>query len=368
MSAQVYTPPSLASDTALAKKRQFAEERAARLRDPRQRCMGIDQAALSEQVRERRALEGVEKDREQYFALQAVTMDQHAVALQREADTLRREREKDMVDFRGTFQKRELAREWDLNDPARLKTDLPARVHDADPRCSTSSLQKFEGEDLDRRNRLRAQQDQMRTWTEQQVDEKNMRKWMERDHTRQYEDRAEDMAFRTYQIESNIAQQRRQVAVNNAEFNRALTEQKRREKLAERHNNTRKNLAEIENLINSDMLTEDPPTTHGPDFKGMTLERRAAVQAEQESQRQQRAQARAEADAAERQRDAVELNQIRMATLLDRQRERERREERKQIGEERLRQAGEAQERKQTLDKVYENAISDEYFVYGKCL
>ena len=51
-------------------------------------------------------------------------------------------------EFRALHQQPNARREWDLYDPDYLKKDKPARVHDDDPRCGISSLQKFDGEDL----------------------------------------------------------------------------------------------------------------------------------------------------------------------------------------------------------------------------
>ena len=51
-------------------------------------------------------------------------------------------------EFRSLHQQPSARREWDLYDPDSLKKDKPARVHDDDPRCGISGLQKFDGEDL----------------------------------------------------------------------------------------------------------------------------------------------------------------------------------------------------------------------------
>ena len=51
-------------------------------------------------------------------------------------------------EFRALHQQPSSRREFDLYDPDALKKDKPARVHDDDPRCGISSLQKFDGEDL----------------------------------------------------------------------------------------------------------------------------------------------------------------------------------------------------------------------------
>ena len=354
------------NDDALRKKQQFAVERAQRLRDPRLRCLGIDKAALDEQVKEKKAMQELEKQRDTFYAQQSLAMDQHAVALQQEADRLRIERERDVVRFRDTFQKKSMGREFDLQDPNHLKHDVPARVNDADPRCGPASMQAFDGEDLAHKGRVSAQREQQRRWALQQADEKLMKKWVEKDITRAYEDRSEEMSNRTFMIDRSIADQRRQMAASTAEFNRALAEQKRKEREADKIRSTQKNLVEVENMLNSDLLCEQPAATHGADFKGMTATQRQAILQTQEQQRDARRRAQLEAAEAAKESDTQEALQARMAILLDRQRERERRETAKHVASERQQQATEAGHRKKELDALYANQVTDEYFVFGQ--
>lgn len=363
------------SHSALEKKRQFATERAARLTDPRMRVMGIDRAALDEQIKEKEATAKVEKERNDFFDTQAMLMDKHAQVLQREVDEVRRTREREIKEFRDTFQKRDASREWDLNNPKRVVSSLPGRVADDDPRCGPSSLQKFEGEDLDFKNRKQAQQEQLRRWASQQTDEKLMKKWNEKEGNQLFEDRAEEMAFRTWQIEQEIAQQRRQMATTTAEFNKQLAEQKRREKLLNRMNQTQKNLEEIENMMNSDILNETTPqmapgaaTTKSDRFKGLTDSQREEIRRMQDEQRAQMAAKRSEDAEEARQWAQQEAMENRMGTALDRQRARERREQAIELGKERQRQAAEAASRRASLNEQYRNQIGEEYFVWGKGL
>jgi len=356
-------------EEALAKKRQFAEERAARLRDPRVRCLGIDKAALDEQVKERKRMEELERERDAFFDQQRLMMDKHAQVLQRDVNKIRTEREKEVQNFRDTYQRAEMRREFDLNDKTRVRAALPARVHDSDPRCGASSIQRFEGEDLDLIERKRAQQAQQREWARQQVEEKLVKKWSESDNQRTYEDRAEEMAFRTFQIEQAIADQRKQAAKTAAEFNLAVAEQKRKEKQRERFDNTQRNLEEVENMMNSDLLTESIGGRElRSDFKGMTPEQRQQIAATQAAQREAARQRRLQEAEDAKQQEMQEAMQTRMAMTLDRQRDRERREALVRLGEERKRQAQEAAERKAAMDKVYANQVGEEYFVFGKCL
>lgn len=363
------------SDAALAKKRQFALERAERLKDPRMRVMGVDKAALDEQVREKQQLQQLEGERNAYFDKQALLMDRHAQVLQREVDELRAKREKELVDYRATFQKKQCSREWDLNDPRRVGGALPARIGDEDVRCGAASLQRFEGEDLDSKARRAAQAAQQKAWADAQTDEKLMKKWMEKEANRTYEDRAEETAFRTWQIEQQIAQQRAEAARTAAEFNKALAEQKRREKVQDRFRQTQKNLEEIDNMLNSDFLNETEGTVSDMGntikrerFKGLTAEQRENILRTQEAQREELRQRKLQEAEEERQMAQQEAMENRMGAALDRQRQRERREAALALGREHQHQAEQARLRKQQLDEQYRNKIGEEYFVWGKCL
>jgi hypothetical protein len=356
-------------EESLAKKRQFAEERAARLRDPRLRTLGIDKNALDEQVRERKHMEQLERERDAYFDQQRLSMDKQAVNLQREVNTLRTQRERDAQEFRNTQQRADMRREWDLNDPQRVSGALPARVNDLDPRCGASGLQKFEGEDLDAKERKRAQQNQQQDWAKQQTEEKLVKKWAEADQQRLYEDRAEEIAYRTYQIEQAIADQRRQASKTAADFNKAVAEQKRQEKLKGRYDQTQRNLEEVENLMNSDLLMErSGGRPVRSDFKGMTHDQRSEIMRQQEEQREIARMRRVQEAEEAKQASMQEAMQTRMALTLDRQRERERRDAARQLAEDRLRQADEARSRKKELDGVYANEVTEEYFAFGKGL
>lgn len=361
------------SDSSLRKKAQFNQDRADRLKDPRQRLMGIDKAALDEQIKEKDNLKKMENERNGYFDKQAEFMDKHAQVLQREVDEVRRQRELETTNFRDTYQRKDLGREWDLNNPSRVRNELPARVCDDDPRCGASSLQKFEGEDLDGKDRRVAQAQQQQNWAQQQLDEKQAKKWMEKDANRQYEDRSEEMAYRTWQIEQEVAKQRKQATVTTADFNKAMAEQKRKEKLQGTMRETQRNLEEIDNQLHSDTLTETEGallgrTTQSTRFKGMPNDQVQNIAGTQRAQRDQLDQRRRLEAEEERQLAQQSLLETRMGTALDRQRERERRDAAVKLGQERLAQAKEAGDRKKKLNDLYKNEIGEEYFVYGKCL
>jgi hypothetical protein len=85
---------------------------------------------------------------------------------------LRKEMERDDMTFRTDRQGKQTTREWDLNDPDRLKHDAPARTCDDPSAAPVSGMQMFDGEDLGAGDRSKAQMAQNNDWWEQQLAEK----------------------------------------------------------------------------------------------------------------------------------------------------------------------------------------------------
>lgn len=357
--------------TSQQKKQAFMLQRAARLKDPKQLRMGIDRQALDEQVREKECLKRLEKERNDYWDRQALLMDRHAVALQQEVNMIRAAREKELEDYRATYQKRWMAREWDLNDPLAKAKELPARVSDDDPRNGPASVQKFEGEDLDFQNRRKAQQRQQRAWAKQQVEEKLAKKWLEQERNRTFDERNEETNFRTYQIEQNIANQRKLRTRNTADFNNALAEQQRQESIRNKEEETRLALEEIAFQMNSDFLNERETVVSelgekvkSERYKGMTPEQIAKLREEQANQLLQLRRRRLMEVEDQKQWSQQENMQLRMAKALDRQRERDRRNDLEELKNTHLAQANAAKVRKWELDDLYTNQVDEDYFKY----
>ncbi|KAH9598360.1 RIB43A [Trypanosoma melophagium] len=359
-----------------SKKILFMMQRAERLKDPKVRHMGIDKQALDDQVREKEALRRLEQERDEFFDRQALLMDRHAQALQKEVQEIRAAREKELQDYRDTFQKKEMRREWDLNDPRWKAKELPARVGDDDPRTGVSSMQKFEGEDLDFKDRRSLQQRQQRDWAQQQVEEKLAKKWMEQEANRAFDERNEEVNHRIYEVEQGIAEQRRLMQKNQAEFNKALAEQKRREAIRDKEEDTRKALEEIRYLMEGDFLNETEnllselgAKVKSERYKGMTAAEKEKLLQEQAAQRDAMRRRRLLEVEEEKQWAQQENLQLRMANALERQRERERRAEREAVNAERMKQKEAAEIRRKKLDELYTNAVDEDYFKYwDRCM
>src|SRR3989338_4457726 len=179
-----------------------------------------------------------------------------------------------------------------------------------------------------------------------------------------YEERAEEVAHRTHLIEQHAADQRKRMAVTTAGFNKELAEQKRREEALRKMRDTSKNLEEMQNTATSPFMVEDKDgaTRNRADYKGMTVDQLARVRAEQEAQRQDQLNRKLAELEDDRRREAQAAMDTRMATQLDRQRERERRADREKLAADLKAQADQAKAQRKHLDGVYANAIGEEFF------
>ena len=348
---------STAERSAAAKKNQLETERLERILDPKIRTIGIDKAALDEQVREKKALKDLEKARDDYFNSQLLMMDQHAQYLQKEADRVRQDRNHNTTNFHATYQKKEMSREWDLRNPRRVLHEMPARIGDDDPRVGPASLQKFEGEDLDVRCRKAAQAEQMRKWAQEQIDEREMKGVIEKEYSTAYDRRSEEMAHRAFQIEQQVALQRAQSQVTTAAFNKAMAQQKADDKKRAKHVETVRSLEEIRNMVDSDFLSEQQPIRE----KGMSMAERQATLDQQQGQREELRQRKIKTAEEERQVAMQEEMERRMAVALERQRERERKQTVVALGTDRKLQAAETAIKKKELDKLYSNEIGSQF-------
>jgi|UniRef100_A0A7S4LAG2 hypothetical protein len=355
---------------ALEKRRTLEEERKSRILDDRSRGMGIDVAVLDAQVAEKNRIRQHNKELDDLYNNQMNQLDEHCCAVQKEVNEFRRQREKEDNNFRMGYQRKEQRREWDLQDPKRLVKEPPTRLGDVDPRLGASSIQVFGGEDVNWPTRKKAMQEQVRTWTQQQVDEKDVRKWAQYENDRQFAERDEEMNYKAHQMAKGLADERKRIAIETAYFNKSLSEQQKMEAHRNKFREQQVNMAEIQQALDSDMLTENPMATlnaqdatrfKNDHMKGLLSHQRQAIMDEQSRQRRELAERRQAAAAEERAWDTLQHQQTRNAILLDRQRARESRSKIQALSDERRQQAFEAAERHHALKKLYSNDIGEEF-------
>lgn len=242
------------------RKRLQERQRKDRIFDTKARIFGVDTASLDEQVAAKQRQKDAEMRRDREFEDMERKKAEELGDLEREEMELKRKVEEETNLFRQNCQKKEAAREFDLNDKDQLKKEKPPRVSDSDPWLSVSGAQKFAGEDLSHTQRIKAQKEEQRSWLQHQMEEK--RRQVEANKLR------DRNIFNAIIASANQEDERTALDIvrknersrENAEFNQRLAKERSTRKLSERVAEEKDNLAEIYNHLSSDILTENPAT------------------------------------------------------------------------------------------------------------
>ena len=157
-----------------------------------------------------------------FVASDAIRNDKIAELLEKRQQHDIRELNGALNEFRALHQQPESRREWDLYDPDAKKKDKPARVSDDDPRCGISSLQKFDGEDLNNKARTKFQNEQLREWSAQQAREKQQADNNQKKADRLYELKMRELDERACELQRAEDACRRAINSATADYNKAL--------------------------------------------------------------------------------------------------------------------------------------------------
>lgn len=155
------------------------------------------------------------------LASDAVRNDKISELLQQRQEYDVRELSSALNEFRMLHQQPSQRREWDLYDPDNLKKDKPARVSDDDPRCGISSLQKFNGEDLNNKARTKLQHEQLREWSEQQERERKQAEENQKAADRLYDLKTKELDQRAMELQQAEENCRRAINIATKDYNNA---------------------------------------------------------------------------------------------------------------------------------------------------
>ncbi|XP_067684543.1 RIB43A-like with coiled-coils protein 2 [Haliotis asinina] len=359
--------------SAIERRRNVEEQRKARIFNARVRTIGIDPQALEQQALDKKEQEEYERRRHEAFAADAVRNDLIAQLLEQRQEQDIRELNKAENDFRALHQQPENRREWDLYDPDALKKDKPARVCDDDPRCGISSIQKFDGEDLNNKARNKFQQEQLREWHTQQMNEKEQAKRNQDMADRLYELKMRELDQRAMELQDAEEQCRRAINHATRDFNAALDRDRKEKEALARQQQLDDNATEIANHIYGDILTENPSVAQSafgphrviPDrWKGMSPAQIEAVRKQQELQRMEKDRLKQEEELKDKEWERQQVANARAALLLEREMARKRQEMDRQMADENRRLSQEQKTHKDYLYKeVYTNPPTAAYFM-----
>ncbi|CAH8468232.1 unnamed protein product [Schistosoma intercalatum] len=357
---------------AIELRRRREKERQARIFDSRIRQIGIDDEALKHQVEEKKLRELDEKQRDLAYAADAARNDKIACLFEKRQHDDERELAKNLNEFRSVHQQPESRREFDLYDPNALKLDRPARVSDDDPRCGVASLQKFDGEDLNLKARMKYQREQLQNWFDRQIEERNRAENAKKEADRLYDLKRRELDQRACELQKAEEQCRRAINVAMQRYNKLLKEESDQKALLKAKQTEDDNMTEICNAIYGDFLSENPAQAISafgtnriiPDrYKGMTLEQLKDIRKSQEEQMKERERQLARQKQEDEEWDNQLLKSSRLGLLIEREIERSTREINRKVAEKNLQLAHEQKVFQDYLNKeLYTNQPTGHYF------
>lgn len=365
-------PIDLKEAAAIERRQNLEKARQNRIFNARVRTIGVDVDALSQQVNDRKIKEDTEKARDESFMSDMVRNDKIVMMLQKRQEQDIRNLNKALNEFRDRYQRPETRKEFDLYDPDSKKKDKPARVSDDDPRCGISSLQKFDGEDLNFKARSKLQAEQLREWSLAQQQDKQNAIEQQKYADKLYDLKRVEMDQRAMDLESSEAQCRRDISVATKQFNLAqANERKEKESLRSKHEQD-DNFTEISNHVFGDMLTENPAvasSAFGPHrvitdrWKGMSPAQLEEIRRIQEQQRQEKARLQEEEWQRDMEWDRQRINVAKAGTILENRHKNLREQIRQDVDATNNTLDAEHKAHKEFLDKeVYINPPTAQYF------
>nr|XP_020659660.1 RIB43A-like with coiled-coils protein 2 isoform X2 [Pogona vitticeps] len=248
----------LAEAAALQRRRYRDLQRQSRVFDARLRTIGIDKEALDTQIKDRKIQEATQRACDESIAAEMKQNDKVLCMLDERQKKDGQILNKAVNEFRKNYQQPDTRREFDLSDPQALKKDTPARLADNDPRCTISGLQKFMGEDLNSGNRWKFQKEQTREWLLQQHKERQNALADKKNADDLFDKQRLELDQRAMKLQIIDEETRRAICVATEEFNKALAAESKEKRHLEKQQQEEDNTAEIFNLLQGDLLSENP--------------------------------------------------------------------------------------------------------------
>lgn len=358
---------------AIERRRNMEEQRKSRIFNAKTRTIGVDLQALDQQIKDRKQQEDYEQKRSDAFAADAVRNDKITQLLEKRQQQDVFELNRAVNEFRMLHQQPDSRREYDLYDPDYLKKDKPARVSDDDPRCGISSLQKFDGEDLNNKARNQYQAEQLREWALEQKREREQAEENQRRADRLYELKMRELDQRAMDLQKAEEECRRAINSAQADYNLALARERQEKERLHKQQELDDNMTEIANHVFGDVLTENPAVAQsafGPHrvitdrWKGMTPQQLEDIKKQQELQKREKERLEQEKKLRDEEFDRQRVANARAAMLLEREHDRKREELNKRLADENRRLAQEQKAHQDFLDKeVYTNPPTASYFM-----
>lgn len=359
--------------SAIERRRNQEEQRKSRIFNAKTRLIGIDLQGLEVQNNDRKQMEEMECQRAEAYAKDAIRNDKISQMLEARQNHDNVELNKALNEFRELHQQPSNRREFDLYDPEYLLKDKPARVSDDDPRLGPSSLQKFDGEDLNNKARTKFQQEQLREWSEAQKRERDQAEANQKKADRLYELKMKELDQRAMELQAAEEDCRRAIDQATKDYNAAQARENDARQNLKKQQELDDNATELANHIYGDVLTENPAVAQSafgphrviPDrWKGMSPEQVADIRRTQDIQRKENERKRQEEALRDAEYERQSAANARAGMLLEREKDRRERDLKNQLAGENKRLSNEQNSHKDYMNQeVYTNEPSAAYFM-----
>jgi len=335
----------------------------------KQRQMGVDSDFIAQQIADKQKVKAAEKEEDKKYRQTVESFVDKLAVL----DADRNQYHKSKAFEVGQFQKNSSVKDcdtWPLNDPDRIKNDVPPRTEDTQdiPSCA---LQKFDGEDLSKNDRIKRQQSELKQWCDSIVAEKQRNIAAEKKEIMDYVQQRDQCLDRVGDVEASKRTQEKLHSVQCANSNLVQRAEKVSREEAAQNVEAEKAQKEVAQMLESQFLNETWNSTlrSGQEnrfipynFKGFSQEQKQAIlntQSEQIKQREEvvKGQEKREEDYHREQQEygRKALLQLRNAQRLKTQRKSE-------LADTHKTQIVETQDKTEELNAVYANKVTPEFF------
>ncbi|RDD46779.1 RIB43A-like with coiled-coils protein 2 [Trichoplax sp. H2] len=358
-------------NAAIQRRRNQEIQRKSQIFDARTRIVGVDTSALNNQIIEKQNRIATEKARNEAFADIAITNDKLGLIQQERENEARKQLSKELNEYRKTYQQPPTRKEWDLNDPQRLLKDKPVRMP-GNENCGISSVQVLQGEDVQYEHRKKIQAEQLRSWTQKQMEEKKLQEREEYEANKLFYMKACEDDRKALELEEAEKDCKRNINLAVKDYNLALANHKRDREQAFKKQEFDDNFTELSNHLHGDLLTENPEASvsaYGPHrvipdrWKGMSKEQLNSIYEFQKQQRLDKMTSKVHDKESDNEWVANNKNVGRMTMLIENEQEQKRRALAKQFMEDNKILANEQDARKKQLNHdTYRNEVTEDFF------
>lgn len=354
-------------------KREIERRRNAELKrkkyffNEKERNLGIDSKFIAQQIKDKENKKQLEIKKDEEYRQKIDSFVDKLTILNNKRNEFYKKRSYEI----GQFQKNTKLTDcdtFDLNDPNTLKKNKPPRINDIDkiPLCA---IQKFDGEDLKKNDRIKKQQKEIQNWCQQIINQRNENIKNEQECIKKYVDERNQHLIELENIEKAKTEKLKKNTILCSNENK-ITAAIPKEKI---YRDKQESLAQIEikQMLKSKFLNEKWDSTLRSDnknrfipynFKGFSQTQRQNILNTQSSQINDKIKYKKDLKKQEMDYYKQQQQYHRNALLQLRNAQRLKQERKQNLGLTHRQQIDDFKQKTSEINKIYENKVTPDYF------